>query len=119
MSHIDFAMNKTTHTALLLAGCGVPLVFFCEYENYTFTFYAARPIIAIKEDDDPDAFSAAPGDGFLAKTGKTWQKLQPSGCQVVYQSQGSEHRSWKGSVLLRKQAAKAASDRFKQGVVAP
>ena len=119
MSHIDCAMNKTTLTALLLAGVGVLPAFFCEYENYTFTFYVARPIITIKEDDDPDAFLAASGDRFLAMTGTSWQKLQPAGRDVFYASQGAECLLSKGLVLLRKQAAKAAVGRFKQGVVAP
>ena len=119
MSHIDFEMNKTTLTALLLAGGGVPQAFFCQYENYTFTFYAARPIITIKEDDDLDAFLAAPSDRFFAMTGTSWQKQQLAGRDVVDASQGAERLLLKGLVLLRKQAAKAAVGRFKQGVVAP
>jgi len=65
------------------------------------------------------AFLAAPGDRFLAMTGKIWQILRPSGLPVIYTSQSAEHRLGKGLVLLRKQAAGGVAGHLKKGDEAP
>lgn len=77
-----------------------PLGFYWKNENYTFTFYAHRPLTTLKEQKDLEAFMASPEKRYVVLTNRVYAQIKPSSWRPVYQSAYAEHDSWKGYVLL-------------------
>jgi hypothetical protein len=70
------------------------------YENYTFNFYAHRPVITLTNKDEVLTFMSAPGKRYLVLTEKNFRKLPPVSWKVKLKSKYAEHRSSGGYLLL-------------------
>jgi 4-amino-4-deoxy-L-arabinose transferase-like glycosyltransferase len=69
-------------------------------ENYTFVFYARRPMATIKDEKDIPGFMASPEKTWLVMRGRRFEKLRPLPWRIVARTPYAEHDSWKGYVLL-------------------
>lgn len=78
----------------------VPLALAGGNENYAFTFYARRPLITLKNDEQLKNFLAQDQESYLAMTRREYNKFRPQGWRVAFTTDFAEHRSWGGYVLL-------------------
>ncbi|MBN2109017.1 MAG: glycosyltransferase family 39 protein [Deltaproteobacteria bacterium] len=69
-------------------------------ENYTFIFYARRPMTTIKDEKDIAGFMASPEKTWLVMRGHRFKKLSPLPWRMAARTPYAEHDSWKGYVLL-------------------
>ena len=86
--------------AARLVGEKAPLAFAWSNENYTFTFYAHRPLTTIKEDEDIAPYMASEKKSYLVLRGFHYKRLGPLPWRIVYETPYAEHDGWKGYVLL-------------------
>lgn len=86
--------------AARLVGEKDPLAFAWSNENYTFTFYAHRPLTTLKKDKDIAPFMASPKKSYLVLRRFHYKKLGPLPWRVVYETPYAEHDGWQGYVLL-------------------
>ena len=77
-----------------------PLAFVWSNENYTFTFYAHRPLTTIKQAEDIAPYMASPKKSYLVMRKSHYAKMKGLPWRVVHESPWAEHVRWKGYVLL-------------------
>jgi len=70
------------------------------YKNYTFSFYAHRTVITLKNKDEVLTFMSAQGKRYLVLTEKDFKKLPQVPWKLKLKSKYSEHRSSGGYLLL-------------------
>jgi 4-amino-4-deoxy-L-arabinose transferase-like glycosyltransferase len=77
-----------------------PLGFYCPYENYAFTFYASRPIVTLKNQNELTDFMDSDKTCYVVMSKRNLKKLPQLPWQIKLTSEFSEHKSWRGYVLL-------------------
>ncbi len=87
------------HTSNIIDNA-IPLGFYCPYENYAFTFYASRPIVTLKDRSKLEKFMSSDETRYVVMSKRNLKKLQPLPWKIKLTSDYSEHRSWRGYVLL-------------------
>lgn len=87
-------------TVSILVPHDAALGFLKDYENYSFVFYAQRPVTLLDKETELRSFMDAPERRFAVLTGKAFGKIHDCQWSVVFHSPFAEHRSWRGYVLL-------------------
>jgi 4-amino-4-deoxy-L-arabinose transferase-like glycosyltransferase len=87
-------------TAARLVGEKQPLAFAWSNENYTFTFYAHRPLTTIKENEDIAPYMAAAKKSYLVMRKFHYKRLGLLPWRIVYEIPYAEHDGWQGYILL-------------------
>jgi len=87
-------------TVALLVEPGAPVAFLKGYEIYTFSFYANRTVVTLKDAAELPDYMNAPEKRYLVVTGKTYKQMEPLSYRLVFSSPFAEHGSWRGYVLL-------------------
>lgn len=77
-----------------------PLAYCGSYENYTFSFYANRPVITLSKKEDVYTFMSSQEKRYLVLTERNFKKFPEITWKVKLKSKYSEHRSWGGYLLL-------------------
>lgn len=76
------------------------LAFGWSNENYTFTFYAHRPLTTIKKEEEIADYMASPDKVYLVMRKVRYLKNAPLPWRVVYETPYAEHDGWQGYILL-------------------
>ncbi|KPJ58669.1 MAG: hypothetical protein AMJ42_02880, partial [Deltaproteobacteria bacterium DG_8] len=76
------------------------LAYFGSYDNYTFSFYAHRPVITLSKKEDVHTFMSVQEERYLVLTERNFKKFPEIPWKVKLKSEYSEHRSWGGYLLL-------------------
>ena len=77
-----------------------PLAHLASNENYTFSFYAHRPVITLKEPDQMYQFMSPPEKRYLVVTERALKKAGSLPWKIKWRGEYSEHSSWGGYLLL-------------------
>jgi len=77
-----------------------PLAYFGSYGNYTFRFYAKRPVTTLTKQEDVYTFMSAQRKRYLVLSERKFKKFPQVPWNIKLKSKYSEHRSWGGYLLL-------------------
>lgn len=91
--HFYILISKSINPLEPLAYCG-------SYENYTFSFYAHRPVTTLRKKEDVYTFMSAKEKRYLVLTERNLKKLTEMPWKIKLKSGYSEHRSWGGYLLM-------------------